>query len=102
MESLVNRYLRAAVVFASCAILSSCAGLNHPTGTIEQKFAATGVWAVTASPGGACCDSLGNAFDLYYPTNLGANGFKHPILTWGNGTNGAPGDYATFLRHMAS
>ena len=44
MESLVNRYLRAAVVFASCAILSSCAGLNHPTGTIEQKFAATGVW----------------------------------------------------------
>jgi hypothetical protein len=102
METTFYRYLSAGVVFASCTILSSCAGLNHPTGTIEQKYAATGVWAVTTSPGGACCDSLGNAFDLYYPTNLGANGFKHPILTWGNGTNGAPGNYATFLRHMAS
>jgi len=102
MDTTVYRYLSAAAIFASCAILSSCAGLNHPTGTIEQQYAATGVWAVTTSSGGACCDSRGNAFDLYYPTNLGANGFKHPILTWGNGTNGAPSHYATFLTHMAS
>ena len=52
MDITLYRYLSAAVIFASCAILPSCAGLNHPTGTIEQKFAATGVWAVTASPGG--------------------------------------------------
>ena len=54
METMFNRYLLVAVVFASYAILPACAGLNHPTGTIERKFAATGVWAVTASPGGAC------------------------------------------------
>jgi hypothetical protein len=102
MDTTFYRYLWAAVIVACCTMLSSCAGLNHPTGTIERRFAATGVWAVTTSPGGACCDSLGNAFDLYYPTNLGANGFKHPILTWGNGTNGAPSHYTTFLTHMAS
>jgi hypothetical protein len=102
MVTTFYRYLPAVVIFAGCALLPSCAGLNHPTGTIEQKYAATGVWAVTTIPGGACCDSLGNPFDLYYPTNLGANGFKHPILTWGNGTNGAPVHYAKFLTHMAS
>src|SRR6266436_3652514 len=102
MGTTFYRYLSAVVVFASCAILSSCAGLNHPTGTLEQRYAAPGVWAVTTSPGGACCDSLGNAFDLFYPTNLGANGFKHPILAWGNGTNGAPGHYAKFRTQMAS
>jgi len=102
MGTTFRRYLSAALVVAACVILVSCAGLNHPTGTIEQKYAAAGVWAVTTRPGGACCDSLGNAFDLYYPTNLGANGFKHPILTWGNGTNGAPSHYARLLSHMAS
>jgi len=102
MYTLFSRYLPMAAIFAFFALLSACAGLNHPTGTIEQKFAATGVWAVTISPGGACCDSRGNSFDLYYPTNLGANGFKHPILTWGNGTNGVPAHYAMLLRHMAS
>ena len=102
MHATLSRYLSTAVVVASCAVLSACAGLNRPTGTIEQRYAATGMWAVTTSPGGACCDSLGNPFDLYYPTNLGASGFKHPILTWGNGTNGVPGNYATFLTHMAS
>jgi hypothetical protein len=54
---------------------------NYPTGTIELKYYAQGPWAVTAVTGGACCDSLGNKFDLYYPTNLGASGFLHPILT---------------------
>ena len=44
----------------------------------------------------------GNKYDLYYPTPLGANGFKHPILTWGNGTFGQSTNYAYFLKHMAS
>jgi hypothetical protein len=52
--------------------------------------------------GGACCDSKQNKFDLYYPTNLGANGFMHPILTWGNGSFAMPIQYDYFLRHMAS
>jgi hypothetical protein len=75
---------------------------NYPTGAIELKYYVPGTWAVTVSAGSACCDSSGNKFDLYYPTNLGANGFIHPILTWGNGTFASPGQYDYFLRHMAS
>lgn len=44
----------------------------------------------------------GNKFDLYYPTNLGAGGFKHPILTWGNGSFGKPSQVGYLLNHMAS
>jgi hypothetical protein len=47
---------------------------NSPTGTIELKYYAAGPWAVTVKTEGACCDSKGNKFELYYPTNLGANG----------------------------
>jgi hypothetical protein len=75
---------------------------NYPSKPIELKYYAPGPWAVTVSTGGACCDSANNRFDLYYPTPLGANGFMHPILTWGNGSFGSPLQYDYFLRHMAS
>jgi hypothetical protein len=75
---------------------------NYPTGAIERKYYAPGSWAVSESKGIACCDSSGNKFDLFYPTNLGANGFRHPILPWGNGTLGSPSHYEYFLKHMAS
>ena len=80
----------------------SCATPNYPTGTIELKYYAPGPWPVTVSRSSACCDSAGNNLDLYYPTNLGANGFLHPILTWGNGTNSTASQYDYLLRHMAS
>jgi hypothetical protein len=75
---------------------------NYPTRPIELKYHADGRWAVTARLAAACCDSSGNKFDLYYPANLGAGGFKHPILTWGNGTKAQPGQYDYFLKHLAS
>jgi hypothetical protein len=74
---------------------------NYPTGTIELKYYAKGSWQV-APVGHACCDSKGNKFDLYYPSPLGANGFHHPILTWGNGSFGNPQGVGLFLTHMAS
>jgi hypothetical protein len=83
-------------------VAQGCKPPNYPTGTIEQQFYANGTWAVTVQTGSVCCDSLGNKFDLYYPTNLGANGFKHPIITWGNGTFGKASDCDYFLKHMAS
>ncbi len=73
-----------------------------PTGTIEKKFYATGPWAVTVAAGAGCCDSKGNRYDLYYPTDLGANGFLHPIITWGNGTGRISRRYTYFLKHLAS
>jgi len=76
---------------------------NYPTGAIELHYYADGPWLpVTFSQSSVACDSLGNKCDFFYPANLGANGFQHPILTWGNGSFGAPKLYDYFLRHMAS
>jgi len=105
VSQILKRCLALAAGLVATATLWSCSSPsppNYPTGAIELKYYATGPWAVTVSLGGACCDSAGNKFDLYYPTQLGANGFKHPILTWGNGTNATSNLYAYFLKHMAS
>jgi hypothetical protein len=105
----VNRILkRCRVLAAGVAVagaLLSCGSSNppnYPAGPIELKYYATGPWDVTVSLGGACCDSAKNKFDLYYPTKLGANGFKHPILTWGNGSFATSSLYTYYLKHMAS
>jgi len=90
------------LVFVALSIMIACPPPNSPTKPIEQKYYAAGSWTVTVSKGIACCDSLGNKFDLYYPTSLGANGFLHPILTWGNGSNAVPSQYDYLLKHMAS
>jgi hypothetical protein len=57
---------------------------------------------VTVAIAADCCDSKGNSYDYYYPTNLGANGFHHPIVSWANGTFGTSNSVAYFLKHMAS
>jgi hypothetical protein len=102
MRVVLSRCLSAAALLTAAAFAQGCKPPNYPTGPIEQNFYANGSWAVTVQTGTLCCDSLGNKFDLYYPTNLGANGFKHPILTWGNGSFGKAGDLDYFLKHMAS
>ena len=102
MNAMLSRLLVLAAVVAVAATVPGCNPPNFPTGTIEQKYYAQGPWLVTVSLGGACCDSAGNKFDLYLPTPLGNNGFKHPILTWANGTNTTSDHYAYFLKHMAS
>ena len=94
-----------ALVLLAAGTLSACKcnSGNRPTGTIEKKYYAPGPWApITVSTGVYCCDSQNHKFDLYYPTNLGANGFLHPIITWGNGTGGKASNVAYFLNHLAS
>ena len=102
MKTMLKRCVGAALLIAACVLAQGCKPPNYPTGTIELQFYANGTWAVSVQTGTMCCDSSGNKFDLYYPTNLGAGGFKHPILTWGNGTNGKASDVDYFLKHMAS
>src|ERR1700737_910102 len=99
---LAKRQSSALVVLAVGVSLASYTARNSPTGTIEKKYYAAGPWAVTVNLGAACCDSLHNKFDLYYPTNLGANGVMPPVLTWGNGSFGKSSDCAYLLTHMAS
>jgi fermentation-respiration switch protein FrsA (DUF1100 family) len=38
----------------------------------------------------------------YWPTNLGSQDRKHPVVLWGNGTFLNPGNYDALLRHLAS
>lgn len=104
MEPLRAKTLLSLLVVAAVGFLVGCPPNppNYPTKPIELKYYATGPWAVTVNTGGFCCDSGNNKFDLYYPTNLGANGFMHPILTWGNGTLGSASQVDFFLRHLAS
>ncbi|RDI64978.1 poly(ethylene terephthalate) hydrolase family protein [Nocardia pseudobrasiliensis] len=74
----------------------------QPAGPTEAKYFAPGPWAVTTRQAVGCCDSTGAAYDVWYPTDLGANGMRHPIITWGDGTSAVPRQYDYLLRHLAS
>jgi hypothetical protein len=85
----------------NCLATKSCR--YEPQGEIEKKYYEKGPWRdVTVGETEGTCDSAGNKCLLVYPTNLGANGFKHPIVAYGNGTNADPIETAYFLRHLAS
>ncbi|MBV8136395.1 MAG: hypothetical protein JO121_12315 [Deltaproteobacteria bacterium] len=75
---------------------------NYPTGQLELGYYKRGPWVDVCKVIGENCGNAKYRCDLYYPTNLGANGFHHPVLTWGNGTLAKPQDYECFLEHMAS
>ena len=47
-------------------------------------------------------DGPSNNYAIYRPASLGANGERHPIITWGNGTGASPETYAGLCRHLAS
>lgn len=66
---------------------------------IEAYYSSAGLWAIST---GTYTGASGNIYDLFYPTQLGAGGFKHPILTWGNGSFGMPSYYPGVLHQLAS
>jgi hypothetical protein len=68
--------------------------------TIESKYKVAGTWSVTTA--NVTNGSGAVIYNLFYPANLGANGFKHPIITWGNGTNAVPSQYTGVLNQLAS
>jgi hypothetical protein len=89
-----------ALVAAIASLLGSfTASPVQAASTIETQYKATGSWAVSTAN---ATDSGGRTFVLYYPTNLGAGGVDHPIVTWGNGTNASPSNYTGILNHLAS
>src|ERR1700747_150873 len=98
----IGRRCLSTVILLAAGLLAGCNNHNLPTGTIEKKYYAQGPWAVTFKQGLYCCDSQNHSFDFYYPTNLGASGFLHPIITWGNGSFGQASGADYFLRHLAS
>jgi pimeloyl-ACP methyl ester carboxylesterase len=62
---------------------------------IETAYAARGTWAVTTT-------TVGSEYVIHHPTDLGAGGFHHPIITWGNGTDAVPSQYPGVLDQLAS
>jgi hypothetical protein len=72
-----------------------------PCGSVEATFTASGGRAVSTT---TVTDSAGLTHKVWYPTQLGTNptGYLHPIITWGNGTNGVPDNYQEILSHWAS
>jgi pimeloyl-ACP methyl ester carboxylesterase len=93
---------RLAIVGALASLIAAMgAFVPQPAGAasvIEAQYAATGPWAVSTAN---VSDGAGS-YVLYYPTNLGQGDVDHPIVTWGNGTNAAPSNYAGLLQHLAS
>jgi hypothetical protein len=58
-------------------------------------FAAPGPYATTEGPNPTNCT-------IHRPMELGADGLKHPVILWGNGTFATPAIYAEVLSHWAS
>ena len=98
--------LRAIAVLSIAVIMIALMGTASPrnrtmaTHSVEAAFAATGPYATTT---GTVQDAAGKTiYDLFYPSDYAVLGFKSPIITWGNGTDGAPGMVSTLLVHFAS
>ena len=53
----------------------------------------------TMTAGGSGPDGM---YTMIRPTNVGENGFKHPIATWGNGITTTPSLYPVLLSTIAS
>lgn len=83
-------------------IVSAPAAATPAAGTAESAYRVPGPWSVNHEAGAGCCDTTGAKFDLWYPADLGAEGIRHPVITWGNGTLAEPGRYDALLRHLAS
>jgi pimeloyl-ACP methyl ester carboxylesterase len=70
-----------------------------PKYPVQSEFTKLGPFATTTRT-----VDQGNQpeYDIFYPRNYHALGFKSPIVTWGNGTFAVPGMYQTLLSHFAS
>ncbi|MGF6882823.1 pimeloyl-ACP methyl ester carboxylesterase [Nocardia sp. GAS34] len=97
----------AAAIALSCAAISAVAPAQaapayQPAGPVEATYHAAGPHPVARRAGTDCCSSTGDAYDIWYPADLGASGTRRPIITWGDGTMAHPREYDFLLAHLAS
>jgi hypothetical protein len=69
---------------------------NFPPVAIDKLGSAGGFMAVTKTGVGPS-----GGYNVYHPQELGRNGVKHPVLTWGNGAATFPELYP-LLPHLAT
>ncbi|HEX8627706.1 MAG TPA: hypothetical protein VF755_05995 [Catenuloplanes sp.] len=63
--------------------------------SVEQTFGRPGPWAVSTL-------AVDTSYVIHYPSDLGANGVRRPIVTWGNGSWATPAQYPGVLNQLAS
>lgn len=78
-------------------------------GPIEARYQVLGPWSVTQMTTRDACDRKDKLCDIWYPTQLGTDalkgskrGYRHPVVSWANGTGQKPEKYAYYLKHLAS
>jgi pimeloyl-ACP methyl ester carboxylesterase len=83
------------------SVIVVAAGASSSAATsVSATYTPVGPYATRT---GTVVDGSGTViYDLYYPSNYAALGFRSPIVTWGNGTNATPDMYSTLLSHFAS
>src|SRR5919201_3074720 len=98
-----SRGPRVAAALAAAVLLGTLTGaarLPAPGYPVQAAFTSAGPYATTT---GTVTNASGTAiYDLFYPSNYAALGFKSPIVTWGNGTNATPAQVSVLLSHLAS
>jgi hypothetical protein len=98
-----SRGPRVAAALSAALLLATLTGAARqpgPSYPVQATFTPPGSYATMT---GTVTDATGTViYDLFYPSNYAALGFKSPIVTWGNGTGGTPGKVSAFLSHLAS
>jgi len=102
-----NTRRRAAALSAGLLMATLTTAL---TGAARQPAPGPSAFPVQAafSPAGPYATTTGTVtagsavYDLYYPSDYAALGFRSPIVTWGNGTGASPAQVSVLLRHLAS
>jgi predicted dienelactone hydrolase len=100
---ITRSWRRTAIAWAAGALVIGMAGVAPPAtaaNAIETIYKTAGTFSVSTATVTDTVNSL--TYNLYYPTQLGTGGMRHPIITWGNGTNATPSNYYGLLNHLAS
>ncbi|MFD9545280.1 alpha/beta hydrolase family protein [Streptomyces sp. NPDC060022] len=90
--------LAALTLVLSASVGAGAASAATPTGAATVAaagdFGAPGPYATAVE--------VGAITTLYYPRDIASSDRRHPVIVWGNGTNGIPLVYRDLLLHWAS
>jgi pimeloyl-ACP methyl ester carboxylesterase len=89
------RIVAAVLAGALTVTVAAVPAAAAPPTPVEDAYGVRGPWAVSTT-------TVDTRFVIRHPVNLGANGTRHPIVTWGNGTWGSPAKYPGVLDQLAS
>ncbi|OLR92984.1 poly(ethylene terephthalate) hydrolase family protein [Actinokineospora bangkokensis] len=89
--------LGVALVVAGLAVAPSAHAAAAPS--VESAFSAPGPAGVTQR---RVTSGAGLSYTLFLPADLTTDGFRNPVITWGNGSETSCATYSGLLGHLAS